>query len=377
MKVLYAACRNDPMDPDAASGVDYYVLNQFRERNYELLVVGPFKDDPSKFELLYRKLHRIFSRKLHAKFSVAYLRRSAKAVENAIKEFQPDLIWTKDLIPLVYLRTKYPIVFRSDALFAGTATQWPTYSKLETLRMLKWEKAAVNKAMVLICASEWAKKIATSRYGFRANRILVIPAISTLPRKVLPTGTMVKKISREQVNLLFVGKEFVRKRVDLAIQIVKILRGRGINAGLRIVGNTGENENGIEFMGLYRKKDPRELIDYVNNYQWAHFLIHPAAYEAGGIACSEAAGFGVPTITNAAGGLETTVKNGVSGFVLQFNSPAEAYVETVLYYLDHEDEYRKLCESTKARFEEELNWDVAFNKIIEKINEVVLKNEDL
>lgn len=373
MKVLYAACRNDPMDPDAASGVDYCILNQFRDRNYDLRVVGPFKDEPSKFELLYRKIHRIFSRKLHAKFSVAYLRKSAEAVEKAIKEFQPDLVWTKDLIPLVFLRTKYPIVFRSDALFAGTITQWPTYSKLETMRMLKWEKAGLSKSRILITESEWAKQVAILKYNFSSNQILVTPANASLPKQLTLNDIPRKGISSKHLNLLFVGRDFTRKRLDIALQIVRLMRKANINAVLRVVGNTGEDEEGVRFMGLYGKKDPHQLEDYVNNYRWAHFLIHPAAYEAGGIACSEAAGFGVPTITNATGGLETTVKNGVSGIVLPFNSPAEAYVEILSYYLEHEDEYSKLRESTKARFDAELNWDKTFDRIIEKINEVVLK----
>ena len=91
-------------------------------------------------------------------------------------------------------------------------------------------------------------------------------------------------------------------------------------------------------MGLYRKTITEELAGYVANYQWANFLIHPARFEAAGIVPGEAAAFGVPTITNAAGGLATTVADGISGVVLSKGSPPKAYVDVVLRYGGHGDD---------------------------------------
>jgi glycosyltransferase involved in cell wall biosynthesis len=372
MKVLFAACRYDPMDPDAGSGVDYCVYQQFKSLGVEMKVVGPFKDEPSAFEKVYRFGHRYLSRKMHAKFSDAYLRRTAEEVDKAVQEFQPDVIWTKDLIPLVYLKAKCPIIFRTDALFYGTITQWPTYSRLESLRMLTWEKRALEKATILINASDWAKDLAVSHYGFKRDHVIVIPAIASLPTDIFPKKIH-KKISKNDLHLLFVGKEFTRKRPDIAIGTLKRLREKGIDAHLRIVGNTGVNEPGVEYMGLYRKKEPGQLEAYVSNYDWANFLIHPAVYEAGGIACSEAAGFGVPTITNAAGGLETTVKDGISGVVLPRASAADEYANVILDYLARPEDYETLCSTTRERFDKDLNWDAAFLLIKNAINEFVIK----
>ena len=125
----------------------------------------------------------------------------------------------------------------------------------------------------------------------------------------------------DKINLLLVGKEYHRKGVDIAIETIRGLNALGIPAELRIVGQENENSENITFMGLLSKKDPDQLQAYLDNYRWAHFLLFPSRFDAAGIVPSEAAGFGVPTITNAAGGIQTTVKNRISGIVLPKAQP--------------------------------------------------------
>jgi glycosyltransferase involved in cell wall biosynthesis len=98
------------------------------------------------------------------------------------------------------------------------------------------------------------------------------------------------------------------------------------------------------------------LREYISQYQWAHLLIHPARYEAAGIVCSEAAALGVPTITNAAGGLATTVKDGVSGIVLPRGSAAETYVSAIEGLLEDPHKYQQMSRSARERYAHELNW---------------------
>jgi glycosyltransferase involved in cell wall biosynthesis len=132
---------------------------------------------------------------------------------------------------------------------------------------------------------------------------------------------------------------------------------------LRIVGLKGESDDTVQYMGLYNKTIPQQLEAYVSNYQWANFLIHPARFEAAGIVPAEAAAFGVPTVTNDVGGLATTVADRISGVVLPKHSPAEGYVRVLQEYQSDPAAYRMLCESTRKRYENELNWDVLSIKL--------------
>ena len=124
-------------------------------------------------------------------------------------------------------------------------------------------------------------------------------------------------------------------------------------------------------MGLYNKTIPEELEGYVANYQWANFLLHPARFEAAGIVPAEAAAFGVPTLTNDAGGLATTVADGVSGVVFPKDSPADVYVSKIVELINDPAATQQLVKTTKARFEQELNWLAAGDRIYQVAEEIV------
>ena len=124
-------------------------------------------------------------------------------------------------------------------------------------------------------------------------------------------------------------------------------------------------------MGSFKKTDEQALNNYADQYRWAHFLLHPARYDSAPIVTAEAAAFGVPTLTNAVGGIATTVQDGVSGKVLPALSPAEEYVKLIRYYVEHPDEYRKLRLSSRERYERELNWKVVGDSVVGVIRQVV------
>jgi glycosyltransferase involved in cell wall biosynthesis len=123
-------------------------------------------------------------------------------------------------------------------------------------------------------------------------------------------------------------------------------------------------------VGLLSKTDPLQQKAYLDNYRWADFLLFPSRFDAAGIVPSEAAGFGVPTITNAAGGIETTVKNLVSGIVLPKHSPPESYIRVVQHYLENPRAYETLRRSTYARYLSILNWRVLGDKLYSIITDV-------
>ena len=375
MKILYASCRYDPLNRDAGSGVDFNMHEAFKRLGCELRVKGPFKDRPSTLETLYRKVHRLFSRKLTAKFSVAYLQRCAKLVDQAAAEYRPDAIFTHNLIPLVYSRSTVPVIYKTDAVMANTHEQWPTYSRLELQRMLRWERKALNRSTLVITASHWAEESLVKDYGVPRSRILVLPVPSSLPVEVIPDDISRTAPTRDDLRLIAVAKNALMKGTGIAIDAVKLLQSRGVKVCLRVVGQDGENSAGIEYKGLYRKSDPDQLREYVANYQWAHLLVHPSRVDSAGIVCSEAAAFGVPTITNATGGLATTVQDGVTGIVLPRGSEADAYADTIEKILDHADEYKRMSYNARERYLSELNWQSAGQKILEVFRKLSIKDQ--
>ena len=79
----------------------------------------------------------------------------------------------------------------------------------------------------------------------------------------------------------------------------------------------------------------------------------------------------MPTLTNAVGGIASTVKDDVSGVVLPAGSPATEYVKVIRDYVENPEKYLALRRSTRERYDQELNWDVAGAKVVDVIRQAI------
>ena len=137
--------------------------------------------------------------------------------------------------------------------------------------------------------------------------------------------------------LLMLAQLIPWKRQDLAIQILSLLRKRGLNASLVLVGeevasSRGERARleelarrlGVDaycvFAG-FRRDVPQVL-------KQADVLLHTARDEPFGRALIEAMASSLPVVAAAGGGVEEVVEDGLTGVVVRSNSP-EAWVGAI------------------------------------------------
>jgi glycosyltransferase involved in cell wall biosynthesis len=371
MKILYVATQDNPLDLNAGSGADYEYYHSFVRHGAEVQIIGPFVDRPSLTERAYRRAHRLFSKRRYAKHSMSFLHRIARTVNEAVVAQRPDVVFSISTAALAYCTASVPLVCRLDTTHKGHHEQYPLFSEVEWRRMVGWEKRTLRKVSLVITYSEWSADILNSFYRVPRAKIFVTPDPAALPEHVVPQSLDLQARAMEPLHLLLVGRNFHRKGVDIAIEVAELLNREGISTELRIVGLEGEERAHIRFMGLFNKTIDAQLAAYVAQYQWAHFLLHPARFEPGGIVMSEAAAFGLPAVTNAGGGLATTVKHGVSGIVLPAASPAQAYVAAIKLYLEDPAAYQALRRSTRQRYENELNWNVTGPRLFQALQEIV------
>jgi glycosyltransferase involved in cell wall biosynthesis len=364
MKVLHVADRWDPLDHNQASGVDYEIYNAFLRAGAEVEIVGPFRYDFSLVERALMKVHGMFWERRLLKYPFQHFVKSAQHVNRAIERVDHDLVVAKYAAPLVFANLKKPLLYLSDGTARWIGKHWDTFSKCTYFTMSMWEGRVIRKCDRIVTYSEANAEVLRKYYGFPDEKLTVFGIPASIPMEEIP-----RRIDRNKdlipVKLLLVGRDYRRKGVDIALEIVDMLNQQGVQAELRIVGLDRPNTEHVKFMGFYNKTVPAELTDYIANYRWANFLLHPARFEAAGIVPSEAAAFGVPTLTNDTGGLATTVEDGVSGVVLPEGSPPGEYVSAVMGFVESPEEYWTLAESARDRYERELNWQVMGKKVVE------------
>lgn len=363
MKVLFIACLDSPHDHAAGSGKDYDLHQGLVRCGADVHVVGPFPFSMNLAERALRKAHSLLFKRRPLKYPLSFLKNAARQAVQAAERFQPDVIFSKHTMILGHIQTELPLVALSDTTLFDIQQVSAVYSRLAYLRQKRWEQIAFDNASRIIAQSDKSAEILKSQYRQPREKIHIIPAPASIPDFVVPDA--VEPVELSPLKILLVGREYHRKGVDIAIEVSRLLNQQGIPNVLRVVGLEGESSDSVHFMGLYNKTIPEELAGYIANYRWANFLIHPARFEAAGIVPSEAAAFGVPTITNNVGGLGTTVADGVSGVVLPEHSPPEAYVQVFRRFYHDPQAYQQLVHSTRKRFEEELNWDIAAQRLYE------------
>lgn len=372
MKILYAALRHDPRNPDLASGVDYNFYSAFVREGAEVRVVGPFSQSGWLVDRLLKRLYEGFLKRRYLKWNLQITRLGARALNRAEKEWQPDLVFGLFPPPLAFYRGRAPSVFNTDTTLQGWQEGGANFGRLP-LRFLVWEerRAVINSALT-ITFSEYCKRELMRRHGIEEQNVFIHPMPSALPREVVPArnGLLPKRLE-SPLRLLLVGRDPKRKGIPTAIEVAKQLNQKRIATELTIGGLAGESDGPVRFAGLFRKSVPKELAEYAGLYQHAHLLIHPATFDPSPIVPAEAAAFGVPTITNDVGGVASQVVHNETGFVLPAHSPAEVYVQTIERLVRNPEVYTRISIGARDRYEREQNWYVAGKRVMHVLEKVV------
>ena len=377
MKLLYVACRWLPTVQNEFSGSDFGAYNMLKkDTDLEVSLIGPFEDKPNLLEKVINKLYTTFFSKRLIKYFPSTIRQSGMTISQAINDFKPQIIFSKYSAQMYHVdHLTAPYIYMCDSTMQWTKKYWPEFSKVGTRIMEKWERKSIEECDLLITFSHENATIINEHFGKDPAKIRVFPIPAYIPKELIPDKNEISKEISGEIKLLLVGKRYHLRGIDIGIEIVNELNRQGIKSQLTIVGITGENSDYVRFMGNLNKENSQQMKDYFQFFSDSDFLIHPSRFHAAGIVISEAAAFGLPTITNNVGGLATTVLDKETGIVLPESSPAKAYVSAIQSLIQDKEHYRKMRIAARERFDRELNWESAGERLRGIIHEVYLNHK--
>jgi glycosyltransferase involved in cell wall biosynthesis len=171
---------------------------------------------------------------------------------------------------------------------------------------------------------------------------------------VFPNGTDATPLTELEtkrmdspLRLVAVSRLAPNKRVDHAIHAVNILRQRGIDARLTIVG-TGEEENHLRQitgkLGLSQHIEFTGRLEEQDKDNWlrrAHFLVHTSVREGWGLNVIEANAMGTPAVVYPVGGLVDSTLHDETGLVTNAETP-ESLADAVLEMTQAPEKYTRL-----------------------------------
>jgi glycosyltransferase involved in cell wall biosynthesis len=106
------------------------------------------------------------------------------------------------------------------------------------------------------------------------------------------------------------------------------------------------------------KNDARQAHELEKLYAMSDFLILPTRADAAPNVFKEANAFGLPVITTDTGGIASIICNGENGYMLPLAARGDDYADLIAGIYHDKQRYLRLAQSSRAAFEERLNWDV-------------------
>lgn len=291
-------------------------------------------------------------------------RTMAARLARAIDRHRPAVLFGNCISsPLAFLSTRLPIVYTGDATAEIIAGTYPRFSQLGARYAActdRIERLALSKVRFAAFASPPTRASAVDRYDLPEERALVVPfGANLVPGDRHPPAIPADPPSRTDLRLTITAVDPDRKQVALAIQATRVLRDRGWNALLAVIGPRPRGavaDASARFMGLLDPSSASHLAAHRQAIAESHLCLQPSLGEAYGIAPIESAAFGKPAIVADVGGLPFVVRDGETGVVVPRSVDAAGLADAIESIARDPDRYRRMSEAAHARHQRELNW---------------------
>ncbi len=378
MKIGYVSAI-DPNDKQSWSGTHFSILNSLKKEGYDVDILGPSRP---KLELLIGKILAVISQKISGKrfdyrhsnlLSKAYARYFEKKLKKKHFDF---LIAPAASCEIAHLETQIPIVYVSDTTFKRSLG----YHKALTNLSHKSEKVAnaieqlaLTKSKLIIVSSEWAAESVKRDYGISKKHIRIIPFGPNM-NKIPDKSKLKSNFDINQIELLFPAVYWENKGGDIALNCLKKLQAKKINARLTVVGCIPPEEarktKGLEYIAYLNKNDSTQLKQLQELFLRSDFLILPTRFDCTPVVFCEASAFGLPSLCSDTGGVRGHIHEGKNGFLFNYDDDGTGFAEKISELIDNPSEYEILRISSRKLFEEKLNWDQWRNHVLTAINEI-------
>jgi glycosyltransferase involved in cell wall biosynthesis len=380
MKIGFAS-RLNPLDKRSWSGTAYYSYQQIK-KNYEIEIFNyKWTWRVREWLTMQKSLNkRIFKKQTAVEFLRSYAKYFSKQLQKDLKKRPVDILFVSASSQLIaYLETDIPIIYMTDATFQQLQGYYPYFSNLPEYNIrqgIELDKKGFERSSHLMLASEWNKNSAIKDYGIDANKISVVPCGANMD--LIPAKTDLNLVPSGQCRLLFLAVEWNRKGGDITLETFRLLKQKGLNPHLYIIGCVPPHdlsvETAITVIPFLDKNNPEEFKQLQKIFFQTDFLLLPTRAECAGVVFSEASAYGIPSITTNTGGVSTYVQDGINGYALPFNAAANEYARKIEELVSHPSALQSLKLSGRKYYEEKLNWDAWGRRFAEIMEQLVHKS---
>jgi len=375
---LIAYDLDDPCDQSLWAGTAAHIVHNLRDAGAEVVVSGRHAPKLRRLSktLQYNYFHRIHKQYFHAERDAFQAKLGGLAGSRALSRIRDaDACVAFFPASVAYLETFLPIFLIHDASWSQLLETYPHLSPTRQVpRIVRSgadleRRAYTRKNVYPILTSHWVADRLTREYNLDPQRISILPFGANFneePERDF-VEEQIERRGQGSCRLLFVGRDWERKRGPFAVEVCEILNARGLPTELTVVGapplHAGPH---VHFTGLLRKTVPEQKARLSRLYAESDFFLMPSLAEAQGIVFNEAAAYGLPALARDVGGVSAVLDPGWSALFPE-DAPATFYADWIGSAFRDRTHYRQLAHAARADYEARLSGPVYAGRLIEII----------
>jgi glycosyltransferase involved in cell wall biosynthesis len=382
MRIAFATTY-DLRDVRRGSGTFYNLAQEIERQGHTVTRIGPLTFDVPFTARLINAVHRRLGKR-HPLFLDPFVgKRTGMQVARRLAGVDYDILLTNDMAIGAFTPTSKPVVIYTDVMITEDYSEKDlpgcrlgNMSSISLGLCRRTLRRALHRSALAVFPAEWSAQAARS-YCREPDKIKVIPFGANVadPGPEIANGRAWKKVNGKGCfDLLFVGKDWIRKGGDVAVEAVRCLNASGLKARLHVVGAEVPGDVSPEQVrqyGLLDKSKPEGMQLLKRLFTEADAFILPSSSEGYVISVLEAAAFGLPTLAYDADGVRNAVVHGRTGLLFPLGSPADVFADAVRSWQSQPSAYEALARGARQHYETSANWRVCVSTLMECIEKVL------
>lgn len=352
----------DPRNKRVWSGTHYSIYKALCSLG-DVEILGPYQPTFENFisKILNQLSLKFLGKRISYRHSIKVSKAYARYFNRKLNSGQFDIVVAPAASSeLAFIETKVPIFYITDGTFAGCLNYHKSLSGL-TKKSVKEghliEAQAINKSACVLVSSDWAEKSVEEDYHKDKKQVLNFPYGANF--ELIPDIAQIPQIVPDIWKLLFTAVYWEDKGGDIVLNALKILREKGHQVELTVVGCTppmGINPEGVTFIPFIDKNEDAGQKKLYDIFLQHHILLLPTRFDCTPIVINEASAFGIPSVAPRTGGVEGHLKDGVNGFTVDYSDRGEGYARMIEKFIQDPEMYLKMRKSSKQLYETNNNW---------------------